>query len=48
MFERGVMKKICALTIVLVFVLALTGCNTVKGFGKDLKQLGEMIQNIGE
>ena len=33
----------CFLLLVLVFV-GLTGCNTVKGVGKDVEATGEAIQ----
>ncbi len=42
------MKKI-ALFLVLVFTVAvLSGCNTVKGVGKDIKKLGEKIEESSD
>jgi predicted small secreted protein len=32
------------LLLVLAALVALAGCNTVRGFGKDLEQLGKGIQ----
>ncbi len=34
----------CALTLLLAACLALGGCNTVAGFGKDLEKAGEKIK----
>jgi predicted small secreted protein len=35
------MKKLFALSIL---ALMLTGCNTVNGFGKDIKKVGESLE----
>ncbi|MDO4895899.1 MAG: entericidin A/B family lipoprotein [Moraxella sp.] len=35
------MKKLIVATLASVFVL--TGCNTVKGFGKDISKTGEAV-----
>ncbi|MBI5674767.1 MAG: entericidin A/B family lipoprotein [Nitrospirae bacterium] len=38
-----------ALAITLICCIAvLTGCNTMKGFGKDVKGLGEKIEDVSE
>jgi predicted small secreted protein len=37
------MKTIAA-WVALSFALALTGCNTVKGFGQDLQKVGDKIE----
>jgi len=38
-----------ALIILIVFCMAvLTGCNTVEGLGKDVKQLGEKIEDASD
>ncbi len=37
-------RRIAALTVTLLF-LAVAGCNTVEGFGKDVKKLGEEIED---
>ena len=33
--------------VALVFVGSLSGCNTLRGAGEDLKRTGEKIQNVG-
>ena len=39
------MKKLIALSVSLSFLaLILTGCNTVNGFGKDVKKVGESLE----
>lgn len=35
------MKKLLVVTLASVFVLA--GCNTIKGFGKDVSKTGEAV-----
>ena len=37
------MKRFATLVLVMGFVF-LTGCNTVKGMGQDLKKAGEKIE----
>ena len=37
------MKKLMSL-VMLVFVFALTACNTMHGIGKDLEAAGESVQ----
>ncbi len=34
--------------LAMVGILALSGCNTMEGFGKDLKQLGSKIEKKAE
>ncbi|WP_394792109.1 entericidin A/B family lipoprotein [Rhodoferax sp.] len=41
------MKKIATL-IAAVFALGLVGCNTVHGFGQDVKKVGEKIEGTGK
>ncbi|RJG06420.1 entericidin, EcnA/B family [Noviherbaspirillum cavernae] len=36
------MKKLFS---ILIASLVLTGCNTMQGFGKDVKRLGESVEN---
>ena len=36
--------KTLSLLLSLSFLLALTGCNTVKGVGQDLQKAGEKIE----
>lgn len=40
------MKKLIIATVASVFVL--TGCNTIKGFGKDIKSAGNAVTNTAE
>lgn len=40
------MKKILAASMLLAFVL--TGCNTVKGVGKDVSSAGHAVTNTAE
>ncbi len=39
------MKKLFAL---LVSVCILMGCNTVQGFGKDVKKAGEVVERAAQ
>ena len=36
------------LSIVIVIVMALTGCNTFKGMGKDLESAGQTIKKASD
>ncbi|WP_026213003.1 entericidin A/B family lipoprotein [Faucicola boevrei] len=40
------MKKLIIATVASVFVL--TGCNTVKGFGKDVSKAGNAVTNTSQ
>ena len=40
------MKKVIIASLAAVFVL--TGCNTVKGFGKDVSKTGDAVTNTAE
>jgi entericidin A len=43
------MKKIMALLLVGLFVnVSLTGCNTVAGFGKDVKKVGDKVEGAAK
>lgn len=37
-------KKIAMVSVVLTTLFLLNGCNTVKGFGKDVSKTGQEIQ----
>ena len=37
------MKRI-AMLVLMVWAIALTGCETMKGLGKDMEKAGEAIQ----
>jgi predicted small secreted protein len=39
--------KISLAALLTCALLALSGCNTVKGVGKDFEALGESMQNAG-
>jgi len=41
------MKKLTA-SLLLVAVLAMTGCNTVKGVGQDLQKAGQTIEGAAK
>ncbi len=40
------MKKILAASLIIAF--AATGCNTVKGVGKDVSKAGEAVTHTAE
>jgi|APCry1669189070_1035195.scaffolds.fasta_scaffold149403_1 predicted small secreted protein len=40
--------KTLSLLLSLSFLLALTGCNTVKGVGQDLQKAGEKIEEAAK
>jgi predicted small secreted protein len=42
------MKTISLLFAMFMAMVALTGCNTFEGFGKDLSTLGDKIQQGGK
>lgn len=40
------MKRAAALMLIALFsVAALSGCNTVNGFGKDVQKVGEKVED---
>ena len=42
------LKKLVALAMLVGFAVALTGCNTVEGAGKDVKATGQAIENAAD
>ncbi len=41
------MKRYAVLLLIALFsVAALSGCNTVKGVGKDVQKVGEKIEEV--
>ena len=40
------MKKVLAASLIMAFVL--TGCNTFKGFGKDVSKTGDAVTNTAQ
>lgn len=40
------MKKMIALCLMLISMsISMTGCNTMQGFGKDVKKVGEKVED---
>ncbi len=44
--EVIIMKKLMSLILASAFVLALTGCETTKGVGKDIQHAGEKVEQV--
>ncbi len=44
---RTAMTRLAGWALAGVLLLGLAGCNTVKGFGRDLEVLGEKLQGKG-
>jgi entericidin B len=42
------LKKIAALLALAGFAMAVAGCNTVEGVGKDVKATGQGIENTAK
>ena len=40
------MKKVVVASVMIAFVL--TGCNTFKGFGKDVSKAGDAVSNTAQ
>ena len=40
------LKKVLVISCLLAFVLALAGCNTVHGFGKDMQAGGQALSDV--
>ncbi len=38
------MKKI----VLIIALVALAGCNTIQGIGKDVERLGEKVQDVSK
>ena len=43
---KTIIKQL-VVSLVAASMLALTGCNTVRGVGQDFEAMGESIQNVG-
>jgi entericidin A len=40
------MKRVKAAIVLALFsIVALSGCNTMEGFGKDMQKLGEKVED---
>jgi predicted small secreted protein len=46
--ERHKMKRIALLVIVIFSLAVLSGCNTMQGLGKDIKEAGEAIEDAAD
>jgi predicted small secreted protein len=46
--ERSMKMNKIFLSIVIVIVMTLTGCNTFKGMGKDIEGAGQTIQKASD
>ena len=44
--EEMTMKKLNAASLAVMF--AVTGCNTIKGFGKDVSKTGDAVTNTAQ
>jgi predicted small secreted protein len=42
------MKKLALVAMAFLTTLALTGCNTISGFGKDMQKAGEKIEGAAK
>jgi len=42
------MKRVVAMALMVMFLSVLAGCETVKGLGKDIENLGESMQKSSE
>ena len=42
------MKRILTILACVLVVAALSGCNTVRGAGKDIEKAGDKIQDIAD
>jgi predicted small secreted protein len=42
------MKKILTLALLTAILISMSACNTVNGFGKDVKKAGETIEKAGK
>jgi predicted small secreted protein len=42
------MKKIRALVVIATLLLAVSACNTINGFGKDVQKAGEKVEEASK
>ncbi|MBD3618379.1 MAG: entericidin A/B family lipoprotein [Chromatiales bacterium] len=42
------MKRVVAMALLVMVLVALSGCETMKGLGKDIENLGESMQKSSE
>lgn len=43
---RRLLSAVCVLTLACVIVVTLTGCNAIKGVGRDIEALGQGGQDL--
>jgi predicted small secreted protein len=43
-----IMKKLFAILSLGLFVIGLSGCNTIKGVGQDVEKGGEKVQEVAK
>ncbi len=41
------MRRFVFILIIISITSALTGCNTMRGFGTDIKKSGEFLERVG-
>jgi predicted small secreted protein len=46
--QQGEKMKKLELWALMMFVLMMTGCNTMQGFGKDVKKAGAAVENAAK
>jgi entericidin A len=46
--KKTALMKFMLLAMVAMGATAMSGCNTVQGFGKDMSKLGDKIENKAE
>jgi len=42
------MIKFSAMTVLVLMVFAISGCNTMRGLGTDIEKAGKKMQNVGK
>lgn len=44
----NIVTTMTTVTIAMLLAIALSGCNTMKGFGKDVERCGERVQDAAQ
>ncbi len=44
----NIVTTMTTVTIAMLLAIALSGCNTMKGFGKDVERGGERVQDAAQ
>ena len=42
------MRKVFAVVLLLVFIITLTACNTMRGLGQDIEKGGQAIKSAAD